>query len=1586
MTAATPPQIEDVLALSPLQEGLFSLSRLTGDGIDLYTMQFVVDIDGPLDADLLRRSGQAMLHRHPNLKAAFWDRDVPRPVQIVPVSAELPWTERAAAPAEFDAIAESERRIPFELSRGPALRILLLSVPGSETRRLILTAHHILMDGWAVAVFFTELLAVYRAGGATDGLPKPRPYRDYIAWLSGQDRAAALARWVEYLGALSGPLMIADGAPAARGSAVPEKTKLLLPAAETTQLQQWARSNGFTLNTAVQFAWTVLLGRLTDRRDVVYGTTVSGRPEHLPGVEQMVGLFINTIPVAHHIDRDSSVVQQCARLQRDCATMREAGYLSLSEVQRAAARGTLFDTLFVFENAPIDDAIQQVTTPDGATFRPFEMESLAHYPLTVVSHLSGNDLIVLIEAIPEALPHFSSADLGERLLSILRQLPAIGAAVPDALDVLTPEERAELATIATSNDGAADPNDFSSAPNGVATGLNGTAPGMASSVPGEAGEADTAPRPNGVAGGLNGAVGGPSGAVGGLGGIAVSNSVDGLDSVWAAFERQVEWTPDAVALQTGAGARYTYRELRDAAARLATELAAHGVGPETVVALVLPRSTDSIIGLLAAFAAGGAYVPVDIALPAARIESILRQANPALVLTIEGCRELVPAGAPTLVIDDPAVVERIARHTSVLPEVLRDPAQCAYLIFTSGSTGEPKGVAGTNAALLAYFADHRDRVYRPAMERLGRPLRIAHAWSLSFDASWQPMVGFLAGQTIHLFDAEEMRDAHRLVEGMIAHEIDMIDTTPSMFAQLNAAGLVDRELPVLALGGEAIDAALWARLRALAPQGGRSGTAVYNCYGPTETTVEAVVAPVAAYDTPTIGTPNAGMSGYVLDSMLRPVPRGVIGELYLSGPQLARGYIGRPATTSDRFVADPFVPGRRMYRTGDLVRRLPHGGFGYLGRADDQVKVRGYRIEIGEIETALRRLPGVDTAAVTVVRRAGGASLVGFVVGEDGRAVDPHRLRIALSERLPAYMIPARVIVLPRLPVNANGKLDGHELARRAEAALADTGTDTAPRTPTEKNLGEVLAELFDGRTPGLDDDFFALGVDSIVAISLVNKARRRGLSLTPRMVLATPTIRELAAALDSADPVATTAEAADYGDILPLPVVSWMYEYGGYRRFTQTALLNLPGGIRRDGLEASLQALLDGYDTLRSRLTDTPDGPRLVTRAPGVVQAAEILTQVTEPADLSAAVHSAARTAMDDIDPRTGDMVRAVWFTGGGHDDVLLLTIHHLAVDVVSWHLLLAALTDAWTQLESGRQPVALPESTSYREFSRLMWQRAAAPEVLAQRDYWSAQLAAADPAVGHRIPDPRTDTWSSLRVATAVTPVDITERILATLTREEGVREFLLTALTMTVASWRRERDQDPSTGALIALEGHGRADDLLHTDTSNTLGWFTSVFPVRLGAGDAVDIDRAEADPNTARALLNSVTAQLSAIPNQGLDYGLLRYVNHTPELVAAPHPQIEFNYLGRVDLSGQQPDSWSLRTGPLNDALPLDPEPDLPLRYALDVISGIGTTPEGPQLTTNWRWSNALFTPAEATRLTTLWTRSLTALAAALQPPA
>ena len=1246
MTAAgsAAAEIEDVLALSPLQEGLFSLARLGSDGVDVYSMQFVVDIAGPLDAPLLRRSVEALLERHPNLRAAFWDRDLPRPVQIVPTRVALPWVEIAARPEEFDEIAAADRRHNFDLSSGPALRVTLVTLPEGR-RRMILTVHHILMDGWAVAVFFRELIAVYEAGGDADWLPAPRAYRDYIAWLAAQDATAALGAWSDYLKPLTGPLMLAESN-AAVGQAIPVRTRLSLDAVATDRLARWARAGGFTMSTVVQFAWAVVLSRLTGRRDVVFGTTVSGRPDALAGVETMVGLFINTVPARIVLDEGGTVREHCLRAQREQAAMRDASHLSLSAIQRAAGHAGLFDVLFVFENAPIGAATDPTVTIDGTRFLPVAMESLVHYPLSVVAHLADDVLVVMLEAIPDALPHFPPAEIGARILSVLQQLPDRTDDNPDVLDVLLPHERAAL------------PRQSAQPPE----------PSLSSSQPASSSMVNSS--------------GYEVGAYGISGGLGTASA-----NIAELFVRQARLTPDALALST-ADMEYTYRELDETSGRLAAELTARGIGPESTVALVLPRSVGTVVAILAVLRAGGAYVPVDISAPAARIASILRQADPDLVLTVADCRDRLPEdGSPTadrvMALDDRAVAVSVGgRPVADVVPVHR--LSRAYLIFTSGSTGEPKGVVGTHQALTSYFADHRDRVYRPALARLGRPLRIAHAWSLSFDASWQPLIGLFAGHEVHLFDETEMRDARGIVDGVARHRIDMIDTSPSMFTQLAAAGLVDGDhLTVLALGGEAIGAAMWERLRAL------PATAVYNCYGPTETTVEAVVATVNSgageaitATAPVIGRPVDRMSGYLLDSRLRPVPRGAIGELYLSGAQLARGYAGRSALTADRFVADPLRHGERMYRTGDLVRQLPTGELAYLGRADDQVKIRGYRIELADIESALLRLPGVREAAVVVVPRGSGPALVGFVVAAgDHREADPAVFRAQLSRLLPAYMVPTRLLAVPALPVTPNGKLDVAALVRHGREALSARGSGTLPRTETERNLCTAFGDALGGRTLGIDDDLLDLGIDSIVALSLVDRARRAGLPLSPAMVMSARTIRDLAAAVDSTAASEPSRTEADYGPVTPTPIMSWMYEHGGYRRLALSTLVALPGEIDRAALESVLQAVIDGHDMLRAELTGPPGRLELVTRAPGSVDAASILTEIHVDGDLGPALEEHSRAAIDGIDPRAGAMLRAVMFRRPS-GSVLLLSIHHLAVDPVSWHIILADLADAWSRL----------------------------------------------------------------------------------------------------------------------------------------------------------------------------------------------------------------------------------------------------------------------------------------------------------------
>lgn len=1441
------PSIEDVLALSPLQQGLFSLAKLATDdgaagvdGVDVYTVQFVIDIVGTVDAALLCRSAQAMLGRHANLRASFWDVDLPHPVQIVPMSVSVPWREITAAPSEFDTIARTERTTNFDLARGPLLRFLLVqSAP--DQHRLILTVHHLLLDGWSMAVFFDEMVAIYRAGGV-DPLPPPRPYRDYIGWLASQDTDEAVAAWRDYLAPLSAPTILADGERAVVGSAVPQAHEVVLDSEDTSRLTEWARRNGLTLNTVLQFAWGVLLGRLTDRAEVAFGAVVSGRPQQLTGVESMVGLFINTVPVVASSPPGADVVATCQALQRDTATMRDLGYLSLSTVQRAAGNA-VFDTLLVFENAPIGSATAGVTTPDGVRFVPVTVESLTHYPLTLVSYPPRDGrLSVLLEAVPDALGELSIPDLGQRLLQVLRQLVDPARPRIADLDVLLPAERARRA----------------------------------------------APMP----------------------------CIDPSASVAELFAAAAAAHPDRPAL-TGEDRTLTYRELAAESGRLARALAGRGIGPEDRVAIALPRSLDSIIAIFAVLQAGAAYVPVDVTLPAPRIESILRQADPKLTLTPEMLGELRSDGA-----------EECPTPATIHPE------SAAYVIFTSGSTGEPKGVIGTHRALASYFADHQQRMYAPAITRLGRALRVAHAWSLSFDASWQPLVGLLGGQTVHLFSAEEMRDAEAIIDGIRRHRLDMIDTSPSMFTQLFDAGLLDagsdHRLTVLALGGEAIAPHTWVRLRAV------PSTAVHNCYGPTETTVEAVVADVADTEVPVIGEAVRGMTAYVLDSGLREVPDAVAGELYLAGEQVTRGYLGRAGATSARYVADPFRAGGRMYRTGDLVRRRADGSLVYLGRADDQVKVRGYRVEIAEVEAALAAANGVTAAAVLPVQGTTGTQLAGFVTGAHA---DATRVRAEIGARLPAYLIPARITVVESMPLTTNGKLDTEVLLALA-GPFVGGGTEAA--TDTERALVELLAEVFDGATPGVETDLRELGLDSIVALSMVRAARRRGLPLRPRTVLSCTTIRDLAAALDrEVDEVARDGAAvADDGPIPLLPAGRWLYQYGNPRRLGQVEAVRLPADIDPGQLRAALAAIVAAHPLLRARL----DPAELTLHPIEPSEKLDVLTEITvDQADLSVVTEYGTRL-LASLDPEAGVMLRAIWLRGPDGAGVLLLGGHVLALDPVSWQVILGELHAAL----AGAEP--LPERSGYRRWAAALTARA---QTLDTVEFWAAQLDGNDPELGARRVDPDRDRAGDLTVSVSVADPTLTAALLAA---QVPMHDLLVAATARMINTWRTRHGQ-AGTAPLLALETHGRAEDVVSgVDTADIAGLLTAIYPLRVP----------EADPA-------GVARVLAEIPGGGIDYGLLAYLRaDTAERLAGyPGPQLLLNYLGRVDRAAGGP----ALAPDLIAGLPSVPEPDQAVRHELGIFAAVADLGAGQALMTQWRTLPDILGEAEITELQGLFVESL-----------
>ncbi|MFG3027365.1 non-ribosomal peptide synthase/polyketide synthase [Streptomyces sp. NPDC048253] len=1520
------PAGTEVLPVSPLQAGLLFHAALDSgeEGPDVYTVQVSYDLEGPLDADRLRAAGQAVLDAHENLRSGFRHLSSGRPVAVVPRTAVLPWrqldltgpdagpdTDRSDDPDAWTRLLGQERR-RFDPERPPLLRLLLARL-GPDRHRLVLSHQHLLLDGWSLPLLTAELWARYE--GRTPAAPAP--YREHLRLLAAQDPAASAAAWAEALGSLAEPTRLAP-VDADRAAAVPHTHTVALDAVRTAELEAFARRRGVTLNTLVQAAWGVLLGRLTGRQDVVFGATVAGRSPELAGAESMIGLFINTVPVRVRVRPQESTAGLLARLQDEQSRLIAHQHLGLADIQRAAGLGELFDTLVVFESYPVTEADGGGAGP-RVTVR--DHEDSTHYPFAWAVE-PAERLRLTAEFRPEL---FTPATV-RRIASALTALLTGMAADPDRpvgrLDLLDPDDRHTV--LRTWNDTAL--------------------PVPADERPG---------------------------------------------TVPALFAAQAAAAPDEVAVTDGS-MTWTFAELDARTDRLARILAGHGAGPERIVALALPRTADHIAAILAVMKAGAAYLPLDPDLPGSRLTGMLDDARPVLVLATEETARALPAtGIPVLLLDPPA--DGLPEADPIPPA----PDHPAYVIYTSGSTGRPKGVVVTQRGIANLFHSHRHDLHEVARRRTGRRhLRVGHAWSFSFDASWQPQLWLLDGHALHIADDETRRDPELLTAFVRDRGIDFIEVTPSLLAQMADSGLIGPEgdcpLSVVGFGGEAVPPALWARLAAL------PDTEAVNLYGPTEATVDALVGRVRDSASPVVGRPVHHSRAYVLDTALRPVPPGVTGELYLSGPGLARGYLGRPDLTAERFVADPFgPPGERMYRTGDLARWTEDGLLEFAGRTDDQVKIRGYRVELAEIEAVLDTHPAVaQTVVVAREHRPGVRQLIAYAVVPDG-GEDPAALRAHAAAALPGYMVPAAVVALDRLPLLSNGKLDRAALPAPDFTAA---GGGRAPASDAERTLRDLFADALGlpAEAVGTDDDFFAFGGDSIVAMQLVARARAGGLRVTPRQVFQHRTVAALAAV---AVPLGADERQAAHDDgtgTVPLtPIMRALLERGGpIAAYHQAALVRTPADLTGPGLLAVLTALAARHDMLRARLVRDPEWALRVPPA----QETDVSSWLTradvrgaDEAALRAAISAHAATARDGLDPEGGAMVRAVWFDAGpGHPGRLLILVHHLVIDGVSWRVLLPDLATAWAAVRTGRPAGLAPVELSFARWSRLLGTRAGDPAAEDELPWWTSALAEGADLPLARPLDPARDTVATTRYLSLTLPADLTGPLLSRVPAAFGatVNDVLLTAFALAVADWRARTPGagGPGGPVLVDLEGHGREEELAGgADLSRTVGWFTSVVPVRLDPGEADPADAFAGGPALDEALAR-IRAHLAALPASGIGHGLLRRLNPRtgPGLARLGEPQIEFNYMGRFEY----PEAVDWSYAPEDDAADLDADPGMPMSHALTLNALTEDRPEGPELSAHWAYAAGLLTEEAVRDLAETWFRALEAVvrrATALNQP-
>ncbi|WP_067497203.1 non-ribosomal peptide synthetase, partial [Actinoplanes sp. TFC3] len=1334
----------EIWDLSPLQQGVYYQATFS-DGANTYIAQNVFDFDRRLDIEALGKAFAALLDRHRTLRASFVGE--PRPQQHI--AARVPAIV-TVSDGDPEAIAAEDRERPFDLTDPPLMRLTVVR-NADGTDRLLLTCHFLLWDGWSRELVLRELFALYDSCGTTGALPTEGPgFPDYLAWIATQDKDASAAAWKAVL---DEPTIVVPEA-VGREPLLSERVLAALPTTVTTRLTEQARRAGVTLNAVLTAALGLVLGHRTGRGDVTFGTTVAGRPTGIPGIENVIGLFLNTVPVRVAATPRTTVADLARRAQQDRLDLAPHEYLGLGDIQRAAGHDQLFDTLYVLQNFLADSTFADLEAAQGIV--DVQYTDTTHYPLTWVL-TPGANLRIKLEYRPDVIPADQAREMVDDLVTVLRVLA-------DNLEI-------------------------------------------------------------------------PAGAVSLENGHQSRGHETDIPDMTVAemLATQAEQTPGLTALVFG-DQRLTYADLDARINAVARGLIERGAGPEQIIALALPRGIDMVVALFAVLRAGAAYLPLDLDLPAERRQTMIDDARPLLVLeTLDG----------------------IASQDTSPVRQQTDLDRPAYVIYTSGSTGRPKGVVTAYRGLTNMQLNHRAEIFTPTVTRARAAgverLRIAHTVSFSFDMSWEELLWLVEGHEVHVCDEELRRDATALVAYCHAHGIDVINVTPTYAHHLFDEGLLDgHRMWLVLLGGEAVTDAVWSRL---SDPGGPAG---YNLYGPTEYTINTLGAGTADSATPTVGRPIFNTVGYVLDDWLRPVPRGVVGELYIAGAGLARGYLDRPALTASRFVAGP--DGSRLYRTGDLVRERADGNLDFLGRSDDQVKIRGYRIELGEVESAVAAVPGVRQAAV--IARDG--KLHAYLVGE----ALPADVRAALTERLPSYMVPSLYATVEALPLTVNGKLDTKALPE----ATPILGVVRDPRDERERTLAGIYAGVLGLEQVSIDDDFFAIGGDSISSIAVAGRARKAGLSVTPRDVFRRRSVQALAAAL----PATTVETVVDdgLGDVRLTPMLAETVKSATpLGHFYQSMAWHTPASLTRAGLVEKLQALLDRHDLLRATFDGTLHVP-----APGL-RAAGLITE--GPIDEEAEV---AR-----LDPANGIMLRAAW-----DGRKLLLVIHHLVIDGVSWRILTEDLARELPLAQVG---------ASFRTF-------AAAPVSFGgQEDFWRTTLAQPRPLLGDRPADPAIDTAATVRSISVTLPPEVTVPLLTSVpaSMNGGVNDVLLTGLAVAVNRWRG-RAQEP---VLVSLEGHGRTGDL---DLSRTVGWFTAIHPVRLEPGTTVDL----------KAAARAVKEQLRAVPTEGLGYGALRWLEDHD---FGPAPEILFNYLGRFGAATDKAD-WSqaapLREGvdPANPAMPLE----------------------------------------------------------------